>query len=124
MAEERIYFWSAYVIIAIVVFIPMLFVMEKLSNGDTFNEELIVNELGLISDVLFGFNEDVYVEYFMIDNYFIEFTNDCKFSISSSSRYFCADDLNLDKGVLENGEFNSIILKNEGNKFSVLGVVK
>ena len=128
MTEERIYFWSAYVIFSIVVFIPMLFMMEKLSNGDSFNEKLIVNELGLISDVLFSVNGDVSVEYFLIDDYFVEFTDDCKFLVSlgssGGSRYICADDFNLDKNVLDKGEYNSIILKKEGNMFSVIGVVR
>ncbi len=128
MAEERMYFWSAYVIIAIVVFIPMLFMMEKLSDGDSFNEKLVVNELSLASEVLFGFNGESRVEYFLVDNYFVEFTDDCKFLVSvgssGGSRSFCADDINLDKEVLEKGEFNSVILEKKGDKFLVVGVVK
>jgi hypothetical protein len=128
MTEERIYFWSAYVILAIVVFIPLLFMMEKMSNGDTFNERLVVNELGLVSDILFSVSGDIRIEYFLGEKYYVEFLDDCNFLVSldnvGGSKYVCADDIGLDKEFLNVGEYNSIILKKEGKVFSVLGDIK
>lgn len=128
MTEERIYFWSTYVIIVIVVFAPMLYIMEKSSNGDAFNEKLIVNDLGLATDLLIGFDSGDYkLEYFLNEkDYYVGFEDECKFVVSiggtSGSKYFCSMDSNFPLYQLDIKKYNSIILGKNQNDFTVIGV--
>ena len=117
MTEERIYFWSMYVILVIVIFVPMLYVMEKSSNGDSFNEKLIAYDLGLVTDLLIGFDNGNYeIEYFLNDaDYYVGFEDKCKFVVSigrtSGSKYFCSKDLSFPLYQLDVKKYNSIILE-------------
>jgi len=61
--EERAYFWVGYILVVIIVFIPVLMVMEKTSRGDDFKEQLISNDLALIIDVVNGANGEISIEY-------------------------------------------------------------
>jgi hypothetical protein len=128
MTEERIYFWSMYVILVIVIFVPMLYVMEKSSNGDSFNEKLIAYDLGLVTDLLIGFDNGNYeIEYFLNDaDYYVGFEDKCKFVVSiggtSGSKYFCSKDLSFPLYQLDVKKYNSIILEKNQNDFIVTGV--
>jgi hypothetical protein len=130
MIEERSYFWMGYVILAIVIFIPIILVMQKTSQGNSFNEQLISNDLALLGDMAMGVNGDVEIIYNMNNNlddfYSIGFSEDCEInvaykdtSILSSSRSTCGDNLNLEKTPLDFFEYSSIIIEKKGNKFLV-----
>ncbi len=128
MAEERIYFWSTYIIIVIVVFLPMFYIMEKSSNGDSFNEKLIVNDLGLATDLLIGFGDGDYaIEYFLNDaEYYVGFEDKCKYTVSiggtAGSKYFCIKDLNSPIYSLDVKKYDSVFLVKDQYGFSAIGV--
>lgn len=130
MIEERAYFWMGYVILAIVIFIPVIMVMQKTAEGNSFNEQLISNDLALLADMVIGANGNVKIIYAINntadDFYTTGFSEDCEISVAykdtsilSASRSVCADNLNLDKTPLEFFEHSLIIIEKKENKFSV-----
>lgn len=132
MIEERGYFWMGYIILAIVVFIPLIMVMQKTAEGNAFNERLISNDITLLADMVLGVNGDVEVEYDINntqeDFYAIGFTEDCEVSVAykdtsilSASRSICADNLNLEKQGLDFSEYSSLVMEKNDDRFSISG---
>jgi len=132
MIEERAYFWMGYVILAIVIFIPVIMVMQETAQGNSFNEQLISNDLALLTDMVMGVNGDVKIIYTInntIDNFYTTgFSEDCEISVAykdtpilSASKSICADNINLEKTPLKFFEHSFIIIEKKGNKFYVSG---
>ena len=130
MIEERGYFWMGYIVLAVVIFIPVIMAMQKTAQGNSFNEQLISNDLSLLGDMVLGTNGDVKIVYKVNntseDFYATGFSGDCEVSVAykdtsllSSSRSICGDNLNLEKTPLDFFEYSSIIIEKKGNKFSV-----
>lgn len=130
MAEERAYFWTGYVLIAIIVFLPLMMFMNRASDADTFKEELISNELALMSDFMLGSDDKILVEYKVNQkkNYRIGFSEKCLFVVAlegtgleQGSKTYCADNLFITKKYLDAQIYKKIILDKKGNEFSVKG---
>ena len=106
----------------------MLYVMEKSSNGDAFNEKLIVNDFGLATDLLIGFDSGDYaIEYFLNDaDYYVGFKDECKYIVSiggtAGSKYYCSKDSNSPIYSLDVKKYNSIFLVKARYGFSAIGV--
>lgn len=130
MADERAYFWTGYLIITIVVFIPLLMFMNKASDADSFKEKVISNDLALVSDFLLGSKGEILVEYNINQSksYRIGFNEKCLFvvalqgtSLEQGSKTYCADNLFLNKGYLDASEYAKIILDKKEDKLIVTG---
>ena len=132
MIEERAYFWMGYVVLAIVIFIPVIMMMGKAAEGGAFNEQLISNDLSLLADMVMGINGDVEIIYYINntqdDFYSNGLSEDCEISFSykdtsilSASKSICADNLNLEKVPLDFSKHSIIILEKKDNIFSVSG---
>lgn len=136
MAEERAYFWSGYVIIVVVVFIPLLMFMNKAADADSFKENLISNDLALISDFVLGSPGEILIDYTVNPDvpgikkiYRVGFNEKCLFvvalqgtSLESGAKTYCADNLFLNKEYLIAGEYARIILDKKSDKLIVSGV--
>ena len=132
MIEERSYFWMGYVVLAVVVFIPIIMLMDKTAQGDSFNEKLISHDLSLLTDIALGAPGDVEINYFLNDTegdfYNVWFLEECEVnvafkdtSILSAAKTTCADNLNIEKNYQESIGFSTLFLEKEGEKFSVRG---
>ena len=128
--EERTYFWTGYLVIAIVVFIPLLMFMNKSADADSFKEKIISNELALISDFVMGSDGEILVEYNINQekSYKIGFNEKCLFvvsltgtSLESGSKTYCADNLLLNKRYLDAGEYVRIILDKKEDRLVITG---
>ena len=133
MIEERSYFWMGYVVLAIVVFIPIIMLMDKTAQGDAFNEQLISHDISLLTDITLGVPGEVEVSYYLNnsqeDFYNVWFNEGCEISVAykdtsilSAARTVCPDNLNLEKEYGHVMHFSTLFLKKEGNRFSVGGV--
>lgn len=128
--EERTYFWTGYLVIAIVVFIPLLIFMNKAADADSFKEKIISNELALISDFVLGSSGEILVEYSINQekSFKIGFNENCLFvvslkgtSLESGIKTYCADNLFLNKGYLDANEYVRIILDKKEDNLIVTG---
>jgi len=134
MTEERAYFWSGYVVIVVVVFIPLLMFMNKAADADSFQEKLISNDLALMSDFVLGSPGEILIDYYVnpdgskVKIYRVGFNEKCLFvvalqgtSLESGAKTYCADNLFLNKEYLVAGVYTKIILDKKVDKLTVSG---
>lgn len=132
MTEERAFFWPAYLIISILIFIPIFLSMAKVSGGESFNEQLIANDLALLVDSVLGAPGEINIEYNVtgeLDRFFgIGFQEPCVFSIasgatslSSATRAWCVDNKNLEKEYLDFFDYSRVKIQKKSEKLSVEG---
>ena len=104
--------------------------IEQLRNDEyiPFNEKLIVNDFGLATDLLIGFDSGDYaIEYFLNDaDYYVGFKDECKYIVSiggtAGSKYYCSKDSNSPIYSLDVKKYNSIFLVKDRYGFSAIGV--
>ncbi len=128
--EERAYFWLGYVLIAVVVFLPLLLAMKNVAEGSSFYEEYSAYDLALATNSILALKGDVSLYYNLdskSDYLKVKFSKDCGFVVSMKEDSFDNEKLKYCVGAdLESVDFevvnkNELVIQKEGGRLYVSG---
>jgi len=131
--DSRLYFYVAYGVLALLVFISVIFAMSKASEGTSFNERLMSTDLALTTDLIMGLPGNFNIIYTLNNGssgvfYDSSFSNPCYFNVIKtntplySSTYIdCALNNNLNIIYLDFGSYTRLFLNKDKSSFEVKG---
>ncbi len=85
MEEERIYLWPGYLVITTLVLISLFFILVKISDETSFNQDYLSKDISLLEQSLFIAPGDVSLRYEVVqdeDRFKITFDDSCEVNVN------------------------------------------
>ncbi|MFH1376524.1 MAG: hypothetical protein ABIH25_02715 [Candidatus Woesearchaeota archaeon] len=129
MEESQSLIWVGYIVLVVLVFLGLFGIMNKMVDNSGIKQELYARDASLIESILLTNNYDHNVSV-NIDSDFEYSFNGCSVlvnkkgtNLESAAKYFCADNLVVNRVYNASFDYDSLFFKLKDNELSGLVVI-